>query len=377
MIPPGCKTSQDRGPWTSASNAQADSLCQWRHTMQRGIPEPARSAEADFGIRVHAALAKDDPAGLTIEERDIYDASVKIREAKLKAFFAQTNGQAIPFTEVRYWTELGNSAKNPVYHSGQADRIYRASSRLFIIDYKTGPGDQPESSRNEQLRDLAVLGWEQFIGVTEVGVCVIQPLATHDPEICLYSTTDLMKAGADMQARVLLSNAPTGEPTPGPVQCKFCRAKSKCAQYQQWAGGSLPVPSSLVDVPCQSWSPEQRAQFADHYDIAAKWLDSCWAFLETGAATDPAFVPGYELKPGAKREKITDAQQVFNRFCQLLKGSPEAFLRCVSVTKTALKTEIAALTQFKGKKLDDAVKELTAGCVEVSETKPSLKKIKP
>lgn len=377
MIPPGCKTSQDRGPWTSASNAQADSLCQWRHTMQRGIPEPDRSAEADFGIRVHAALAKDDPAGLTIEERDIYDASVKIREAKLTEFFPASNGQAIPFTELRYWLQMPWENEQPLYHSGQADRVYRASSRLFIIDYKTGPGDQAESSQNEQLRDLAVLGWEQFIGVSEVGVCVIQPLVTHHPVICLYTTPYLEQARELLIKRVRASNFPKGQPTPGPIQCKFCRAKSKCAQYQQWAGGSLPVPRSLVDVPCQSWSPEQRAQFADHYDVAAKWLDSCWAFLETGAATDPGFVPGYELKPGAKREKITDAQQVFNRFCQLLKGSPEAFLRCVSVTKTALKTEIAALTQFKGKKLDDAVKELTAGCVEVSETKPSLKKIKP
>ena len=64
------KTDERRGQ-TSASNAQADSLCQGRHRAQAGLPD-TKSDDSKFGTEIHDALAKDDPSKLKSDQLSIY-----------------------------------------------------------------------------------------------------------------------------------------------------------------------------------------------------------------------------------------------------------------------------------------------------------------
>ena len=62
---------QERGKFTSASNAEPDSLCQGRHQAQLGIAEEKTGDDAEYaahGNVIHAALAKGDPTGLSLEQ---------------------------------------------------------------------------------------------------------------------------------------------------------------------------------------------------------------------------------------------------------------------------------------------------------------------
>lgn len=378
----------DRGGWTSASNAEADLLCPARHLAQKSLPAsitpPATSRDAQFGDKIHAALAKRDPSGLSVDEFSTYEACLKIEVESVRKFFGPEAdlSKAKSWPETRFWIKFGfevpsahpSEKPRPIVltHSAKPDRVYRLDNRILIIEYKTLKGDIPASPRNLQVRDQAVICAGHFM-VDEVGGVVIQPLITHTPEICLYQAADLARGRDELSNRVRASNDPRSQRVAGEVQCKFCLAKLSCVEHQRWAGSMVPNMLSILEVPVTAWTPEQRKIFCDRVPVAQKWLDECWEAMEAGLASDPSFVPGYVLKPGNKREEIKDPAKVFSRF-NALGGKPEQFMGAVKVTKTGLREALFAVTALKGKKLDEKLKELCEGVVEVKQNKPSMVK---
>ena len=372
--------SDPRRGWTSASSAEYDLLCPARHLAQKGLSE-GRSLDADFGQRIHAALAKRNPEGLDSDESDVFAACMEIEGREVAKFFPGIDPKKlVSFPEHRLWVKFIqeiDGAKVTLEHSAQPDRVYRVIGypRALVIEYKTLTGDVPESPRNLQLRDQAVLVKPHYL-VSEVGVMVIQPFVTHQPEICLYQEADLVQAEQEMFVRVRASNDPRSGRIPGDRQCKFCLAAKMgtCIEYQRWAGGMMPVMLSLMDVAPKDWPPETRKFFCDRFDIAQKWLNDCWAAMETGATADPKFIPGYAMQTGAIREEIVNPQPVFERYIEI-GGTPESFLECVKVIKTRLKDRLKIITGASGIKLEAKLKELASGCIEAKPNKASLKKV--
>jgi hypothetical protein len=367
---------------TSASNAAADVACAARHLAQRGIPEPPQSADAAFGSRIHAALAAESPEGLSLEERDIWEACIKIRDEAIVQFFGSNRERPSEYRERRLWVKFaaanpGGSAIVEYQHSGQPDYVCRVDGRALVIEFKCLAGDIPEAPTNLQLRDQAVLVWRALLTNNlppQIGTVVVQPLVTHRPAICVYESEDLARAERNMFARVVVSNDPTSPRTPGTVQCEHCLAKSICLEWQRWAGSMVPEVKSLLDVPMAQWTPAQRAEFCDKFDVAQKWINTAWAAMEAGAQKDPNFVPGYAMVPGQKRERIANPQACFDRFLAA-GGKQEDFMTAVLVTKTVLKEKLAVATGKKGKALDDMLRTMLDGIVETKVTKPSLKKV--
>lgn len=370
----------DRGTWTSASSAQADLLCAGRHTAQQAamtaetnglLAAKDDSEDAVFGRNVHAALCAGSDAGLTPKEAELFDSCRKI-EAKLltKAFGAVDPAKAQPLREKRLWIAFGQ-----LRHSGQPDAVHRKGARALIVDYKTGPNEAPASSRNQQLRDLAVLTYYNTVMLADVWVAIIQPLVTHEPEVTVYDKAAIQQSKLLMEARVKASNDPASPRTPGTTQCQYCRAQRICAEYQAWAGAKLPMPKSIVDVPLINWTPQDFATFEDNRSIAQKWLDMAHTAAMEFAKQNPGAIPGYELKPGNVVEKIIDPQGVFDRFAAI-GGTLEEFMKCLSVYKTRLVPFVKAHTNAKGKLLDEHMESLVRGCTEESQNQPSLRKVK-
>jgi hypothetical protein len=226
-----------------------------------------------------------------------------------------------------------------------------------------------------QLRDLAVLGWANKPLLNEIGVAIIQPWVTGKPEICSYKADDIKKSAQLLLERVQASNDKSAPRVAGELQCKYCRAKSKCPEYQKFASSIVPVGDrSIVDIPVDDWTPQQRAVFLEGLGRAEKWLADCKAKMKELIKGDPNAVPGWALKPGVVRESITDPQEVFNRFSEL-GGSLEQFMGNITVSKGNLKEQVAAVTKSKGKALEAIMDKLTAGCVEAKESEPQLKKV--
>lgn len=374
-----------RGKWTSASNAQADALCPGRHLAQAAMPEGDGEGEyASIGRKIHAALAAytvgDRKANrpltdrLSLQERETYEACLEMqREIVAKYFTKDQDPNFHEFREQRYWARF-QAGGAEYQHSGQVDYLARMAMSILILDYKVLLGEVAESPKNMQLRDLACLAAGNFIPTEEVAVAIIQPHVTRSPEICVYSKEDLARATKEMFERVFQSNQPNAKRVAGEMQCKFCRAKAGCKEYQQWAGKLVPaVAAPLISVPMASWNVEQCVLAANSIGPAQKFLDDIKEMLKERLAKDPESVPGWELKPGSVREKITNPQGVFDRF-STLGGKIERFMPCVEVGKTKLREALHELTGAKGKALDAAMKTLTDGMVEAKQAEPSLKR---
>lgn len=258
---------QERGQWTSASSAQADSLCPGRHLAQRGIPDEPTDASS-FGNRIHAALAARKGDGLTVEEESIYESCLEIERKVLLKYFGPEVANAVPHPSVeqRYWIQWADGLR----HSGQVDVAYRKATKALIIDWKSLAGEVKESPSNMQLRDQACLvDWNTPL-LAEVATVIIQPLVTHDPDICVYTKADLAMSREEMYRRVAASNSQSSPRMPGEAQCKYCKAKSRCPEYSRWSTSMVALPKSLVDIPVLDWTPDQRRQFCDAFDIAQR-----------------------------------------------------------------------------------------------------------
>lgn len=366
----------ERGGWTHASNAQADSLCPGRHLMQAGVPEKADDQGGEYaesGNRLHHALLKRDPSALTLEEKERYDVACAL-EAKLVAdYFGHEASKVKTFREQRFWCQIRDPVNNRVLkHSGQPDVVHRVDTRALVIEYKGLYGDIPPSPENLQLRDQAVLVKGHFVFIDEVLVDVIQPALSHTLNPCLYDKEALAQAEQQMFARVAASNTPNAPRFAGSVQCKYCRAKMLCPEYQRMAGSLVPGMLTLLEVTPANWSPQQRAYFLSQRKVAQDWLDNCTQAIKDILAKDPEAVEGWFLVPGVKRESVQDPQKCFERFASL-GGNAEQFMACVAVTKAKLKDAVSKLTGARGKALETAMATLTDGLVSVSQAAPTLK----
>lgn len=362
---------QQRGDYTSASNAHADLLCAGRHLAQYGIPDE-RSSDSIFGTRVHDALAKGNGEGLTPQEEDIYESCKAIETKVLPKVFGPEieNMLAHPDREKRFWIEWSNGMR----HSGQIDSAYRYKMKALIVEYKALPGDVADSPRNMQLRDQAVLYDFNNQMLSEVATVVIQPLVTHSPEICIYKREDLQRARDEMFTRVFKSNQPDSPRTPGEVQCKFCKAKSKCPEYTRFAAGEVAnSPGSLMLVPVDKWTPQQRALFLERASIVEKWIDTTKGEMKKLLKADPNSIPGYELKAGRNMSTIINAQKVFENF-SALGGTLDQFMGCVEIGKGKLEVEMRTVTEYKGKKLKEAVEAVIGDNVNKSVAESSISK---
>jgi hypothetical protein len=372
----------ERRGCTSASNAEADALCPGRHLAQRGIPD-SKGEYAEHGLTVHEALASRDTTGLDLEQLETYDRCLAIEGKKLAEFFGADVARAKRYSEdprdpqkSRLWVKFHTAGGATLEHSCRPDCFWRVGDRVLLLEFKSLYGDVAMSNRNLQLRDQEIMVRGHYLIVGDIGVVVAQPLVTMNPPICVYSPEDSERARIEMFARVEMSNDPRAVRVPGDVQCKFCKAKTRCGEYQKFAGAMAPGMLSLLDVPVTAWTPEQRAIFMDRRKVASEWLDACECECRRLFKDDPAAVPGWVIGLSAKVETIANVQACWERFAAL-GGSLDAFMGAVKVGKMKLKEAINKSTGRKGRELESTLAALCEGICEVSDRSGSWKRLGP
>lgn len=360
---------------TSASNAQADSLCPGRFKAQQGLPDIINE-DAVFGQQIHAALAKGtagslDPQGLDTDQLSIYESCKEIEEKLVREAFGTDYDKVKIFREERLW---GKIPPDMLEHSACPDVVYRYGPKGLVIEYKCLPGDIPDSPANLQLRDQVVLAAGAYT-LSDIATAIVQPLVTHNPQVCVYEPDDIKKAEAEMQERVRKSHQPNAPRIAGEVQCKFCKAKSICKEYAVWTKSLLPPAVNIFDVPVNQWTPEQCARFCEGLPVATKWLEDCKKAMKDRLRANPAAIPGWNLEPGDTRRPVTDPQELYNRFFAQ-GGTIEMFLKCVDVTKKDLEAQVRLVTKAKGKGLKAIMDKLLEGVTTDKQNEPSLTKTK-
>lgn len=365
-----------RGGWTSASNAQADQLCPGRHLAQAQIPErDGKDRDTDSGNRLHLALLRRDPAGLQGDEIERFGAAMMLEDALVLEFFAPSMAERARkkvWREQRFWTKVQDPLSGRwLQHSGQPDVVYRNGTKALIIEYKGLYGEIPPAPENEQLRDQAILVRGNFITIDEIGVAVIQPAVTHESQICYYNLEQLKVAETLMFQRVCKSNDPNSPRIAGERQCKFCRAKAQCGEYNQFAGSLVPGMVALLQVRPIDWTPQQRAEFLAKRGIAQRWLDDTVDDIKNILEKDPDAAPGFKLRPGNVKETIINPQVTFERFVQL-GGTAEQFMPCVAVGKRKLQEAVRVVTGARGKSLAETFDKVNEGNIARSVAAPTI-----
>lgn len=354
---------------TSASSAEADSLCPGRFQAQRGLPE-IKSEDAASGTRIHEALA-GKVIQLSPDEQEIKERCEEIEQKLVAQVFGAEKPKKV-FVEQRFWCKIPVPQGEALLHSGQADKVHRAINKALVVDYKTGSGDQIESPKNMQLRDLAVLVSGGLV-VNEIYTAIVQPMATMNPELCVYNQGDLDIAKAQMFNRVRASRAPNAKRIPGPKQCRWCRATSTCPEHNAWAGSLVPVSKSILDVAISEWTPQQCAVFCAGRAAARRWLDDAEEAIKARLAASSDAVPGWKLKEGKRRRAVNDPTQLFQRFVSA-GGKQDDFIKSVKIGIDDLKLQLREATKLKGVALNNKLNELLEGVIEIKQDEPSLAK---
>lgn len=352
--------SDERQNKPSASSMERYQLCPGSWNAEQGIQEET-SKDAEIGNRIHAVLAGETVTPpLTDDEERTMEACRSRADALLDAILPHRDEMHM---ERRYWWNGEWSGKPDVV------AIDTLQGHAVVIDYKTGRGDVTEAAGNMQLRALAVLvsaeHWPE-----RVTVAIVQPLAGA-VSVCEYGPDELMKAHEEVAGIVSAIHWPEATRRPSSKACKYCKAKATCPEALALAE-SAPLAVSR-DGRELVISPERIAEFLGQIPAIEAVVEAVKAkarrILEDGGT-----VPGYTLKPGTEREAITDPTTVFNRAAAAGVNS-EAFMGCVSVTKTKLKDAVKAATGEKGKALDARMDTILAGCTETKAATPSLAKI--
>lgn len=336
--------------------------------MQRGMPdEPGEYA--GIGTVAHKALENNGDTDLSgIQERAVS------RAMELEKWAVE---QWAPIQlrevhrEVRLWAR---DSKLRLRHSGKLDAFWISADgrRAFIEDFKALFGDVALSPTNLQLRDEAALLWENYPEAEEVTVWINQPLVhwrTEDQVFTTYGLDDLNRAHSEMMARVERSHDPRSPRIPGPVQCKFCRARLVCPEAREF--GLSVVERGKLDL--DEMTPAERGELLPKFQAVVELAENYLEYFKRHLETNPDYVTGYWLKPGRVKHPITDPQKCYeNLVAHVPDVMPTEFADACTVGKVKLEKLVKEKTHLKGRELTEKLHTILADCTAEKQDRPSL-----
>ena len=357
----------ERGGQLSGSGLESAALCPGKPSAERGCPEEA-SPLAIAGTRMHSGFETGNLDGLSDDEQKLVQKAIRIRKNMVKEWHDLQCPDLFPesirrqtLVEKRLW---GFDRKL----SGKFDHLEIFAEAGLLLDLKTGFKEQVSVVKNIQLRAYAVLCADAY-GLKEVTVGIIQPnLANDVTSVCVYDQESLEKARNEIEGIIWRASDPDARRIPGPVQCRFCRAKSKCPEARS-------VASELAKTKLEEITIEQLPDLLDACETAEKIILAIRNKAKEELSVQGS-IPGWFMKPGVVREKITDTELLFGRVHQRFSVDPGDFAAICDVSKTKLRALLKDHSTLKGKALEDAIGELLEGITESKRNASSLSREK-
>jgi len=339
----------------SASKLGALFLCPGRERLEKGLPDQ-KSEVASRGNAMHEAMAGGDPT-MSHDEQDLVK---RMREElvtlKLVVFGEEPLRTKEIFKEQRMWAKRKN-------YSGVPDFLGIRQGRALVVDYKTGRIPVSHAKDNWQLKGLAVLAKQNHL-IDEVTVAIVQPYAgafTYHR----YDRKALALAVRQVSSLLRRVNAKKTELNPGEKQCRYCKAKPTCPALQHEAG-------ELVAAGNRAMTPTQMADVLEKAELVDKMVKAVRTKAKDLLAKDDRAIPGWSLKPGSARRKITDVPAAFSRMTDA--GISILELMESSTLAVAKLEKLLRGDGSSAKEARDKLAELLGELIETSTPEPKLEK---
>lgn len=361
----------ERGDLPSASKIESYSQCRGKYLMEKEFPAKRgeTNADASRGTKLHAILGGASGPEYALND-DEYDTLVACRRMAHDIYSEWTQdiedtSEILTIREKRLW--LRNDAGEKIF-SGQNDLAYLnlKNNTALIIDYKTGRSDNIESSRNEQLRSLAVLAFLNYL-TSEISVAIVQPLATSKYEICKYENDDLFKSRIYLELLLKEINDPASKSnrTPGDC-CKYCSAKLYCPQAMSFMN-DLKIP----------WTNDlTTAQLSELLDrcIVVENIIKHIRKLGKDTINQGTGIENWYMKDGAIQRKIPNSKDAWIALRPSM--TPDEFISCCTVKIGEIDDVIKEKTGLTGDELKSKVSELLGSAMLEERNESSLKRLK-
>lgn len=205
---------------------------------------------------------------------------------------------------VERWVDLSHWLGEP--GGGTADAILLTEDTLHIVDLKYGKGVEVSAEGNSQLRlyALGALRVAEQLGITSqmVTMHICQPRLYNWSEETL-SVEELLAWGEEVKVAAARTREPDAPLVPGPVQCKFCRAKATCPALATEAFAVARVdptefPMAVPPAP-DTLTDEQIARVLTAADMVQDWIKAVQGEAMRRAAQGGG-LPGWKLVAGKK-----------------------------------------------------------------------------
>ena len=268
---------------------------------------------------------------------------------------------AVEVKETRLWlTQNGERIA-----SGKPDIVWYFGDTAVIPEVKTGWLNAEQEDANLQLRAQAVLVWLNNREVIRVIVALAQAHG-ENPMPAEYDEAALSMAYREWMDEIDRCNQPDAPRVAGPLQCKYCPAKTHCPEAHQV------VKTLATAQPGVLAAVVTLEQLYDACAAAEGVIDKIRAEIKRRLEIDPdAFGGRIVLKPGRVTTPIVDLPIVFAR-CYEKGISAEQFTAACSLPKKNLLPLLKAATGTKGKALDALVEEIIEGATAEKQAAPSL-----
>lgn len=359
------KPDERRGK-ISASGVERVALCPGSQEAEKGKPNETNPL-AEAGTRIHAALEAGNVDNLADED----EIRLAVKAAELRDELVTRFTQSAPMLD-----GLG-----PIHSketrlrgldsqiSGQFDGLVIDGHRALLYDFKTGYLEAIDATHNLQLRCLAVLVAEEWPQVTEITAAIIQPRLRPELSVVNYSTDDLDTARIELTAILARAYAPNARRQPGPIQCKYCKAKADCPEAAALAESLARIDGAVIPV-------ERLPELLDTCAAADKIIKAIRQRAKDLIEADPNAVPGFFLKQGAMVSTIANPQRLFNRCNERHSILPHEFVEICDVGKGKLKALLKEVSGLKGKALEAELSTLLEGVVKQTRKAASIMKEK-
>ena len=344
----------------SGSRLDRLALCPGSNFAEMDKPDQS-NALSTSGVDIHDGLHRDDFSKLNDDERKIAERARDLREDLVERWM-DGDGVYETFSEERLW---GLDEKI----SGQVDFGIQKGSRAIIIDYKTGYLDTIEAEQNMQLKCYAVLVKEKFPHLEEITVTIVQPRVWPEVSQAFFDQKALQIARQEIAAIIVKSSDPKAERHPGPIQCKYCKAKADCPE-------AIALTTDLIKYENLELPSEKLPELLDACGAAKKIIAAIEARAKSILELDSGAVAGWTLKAGATMTKVASPQKLFSRLNERHAVLPHEFVDVCDVGKGKLKALLKTASGLKGKALDEELKSLLDGITKETEKAPSLARSK-